>query len=331
MSMEIGLEIEYPREAGDRWANRGRSSNDLCNHVRDRSWPLSGRPTYDGTVGLEVVSEILDVEEAAQWYNGVLDYIRDEYGERYAPCGILRNGNTAGLHMHLSPLRHDEARKLFEWSQEPWMQLFVCTSVAENEAPTYRVFRSNYCNMSFNSGRYDCMNNRGGDHWEWRLPEPMGRDHIEVVMDFLKLFSEDPETAKEFALEQLEENDRITSIRRAQTIGEEVLQPVSVIREAHPSTQSFYEEVYGSDSMPYIHRVDLDDTSYYAFHSTLDDTFSVRGVRFDRDTVLDANTLRPVRDPSLQTQVENAIENWQETSQNPETTQYLKEILKKKS
>lgn len=330
MTMEVGLEVEYPRASGDRWANRGRDSSNLCNQVRDGRWPLSGRPTYDGTVGLEVVSDVLDAESAATWYQGVLDFVRDEYMEEYAPCGILTNGNTAGLHMHLSPLDHEQARTLYEWSQEPWMQLFVCSSVSEDEAPTYRVFRSNYCNMTFNSGRYSCMNNRGGNHWEWRLPEPMGRDHIELVMDFLSLFAEDMEMAKEFAKEKVEESESITSIRRAQTIGEDVLQPVSVVREPNPTTREFYQEVRESNSMPYIHRVDLDDSSYYAFHSTLDDTFEVGDVQFDRNTVLDAANLRPIRDGNLQNQVESAIENWQETSRNPETTQYLKEVLKKK-
>lgn len=330
-NLNIGLEIEYPREGTDRWTERGRDSSSLCSTVRDSRWPLSGRPTYDGTVGLEVVSEVLNIEDASMWYNSVLDYLNEEYGERFAPVGILSNGSTAGLHMHLSPLSRSEARTLFDWSQEPWMQTFVCSSVTEDEAPSYRVFRSSHCNMTFDGDRYCCMNSRGGSHWEWRLPEPMSRSHLEIVTEFLRLFKEDIGVAREFAEEMLEESDEITSVRRAQSIGEEILKPVTVTRDGHSETEEFFTQVRRDNSMPYIHRVDLEDASYYAFHSSLREEFSMNGISFDRDTILDARTLRPIQDPETHGRIESAIQNWQETSRNPETTEYLKKIVQKKS
>lgn len=336
--LKIGIEVEYPIADGDPMKNEAKSSSSLYRSVNSDGWPLRGRATNDPSVGLEVVCDpALNVDDVPQWYKECIEYIEEEYNEKYAPTGML-HGNTAGLHTHISPLDFEEAELLHEWSSEPWMQVFACSSVCEDEAPYYRVFRDNYCrlNQAVDGGdRYAVVNERSRSrgHYEWRLPEPMTLEHIDHLMNFLKLFKYDPEKAKEYAMEVLEKEDDITSIQRAEAIGVDLSfgDRGGVTRNAAEQTEGFWDDVLDDESAPYIYRVDIpDEGSFYAFESRRDSSFTVNGVRFDRDTVLRADSLTTVGNhTTLYDAVQQTLEN-RNGPRPKEATKYLKDVMKKK-
>jgi len=299
--LQIGLEVEYPiAKPGNKMRGRGLSSSDLQSR---HSMPprIAGSSTYDGTVGLEIVSNTMPIGDAPAWYASVINHVEDDYGEQFEPTGLMDGGSTAGLHVHLSQLSRDQARELYDISQEPWAKVLFCSSIAsDGDDVSWPVFRGGrYCRMDFGRNHYDCVNERGNGHYEWRMPEPMQRSHLEVLVRFLTLFEEDTELAREYAQELLDDgDDRITSIRRAENVGMDLDGIPEVYRApADSDPENFYETVSDSWMHPEIYTVEMDGDRFYAFDTELEGAdFNVAGVRFHADSVLYADSLNAVDD-----------------------------------
>lgn len=335
--LRIGLEVEYPRCDTDdeRLVSRGSSSNSLqSSHTMPSS--IRGRSVYDGTVGLEIVSDVMELEDAPAWYGSVIEHLEDDYNERFQPTGLMKDGSTAGLHLHLSELSEEKARQLYSISQEPWAKVLFCSSIAsDEEGLSWPVFRGGrYCRMGMGTNHYDCVNNRGGGHWEWRMPEPMVIDHIEVLVRFLRLFEQDADLAREYAQELLDNgDDRITSIRRAEKVGMDLDGVPDIYRQPHDNDpENFYDEVSSTWSLPEIYTVEMNGESFYAFQTDLRGQFRVCGIEFSHDDVLFADSLSRVTDTELRSDVVRALNNRNRGDGRRETeaTNELKKIVKKK-
>lgn len=337
--INLGIEIEYPtvRDGENPLVHRGRKSQSTYDYLNGEGMhPADGRTTRDGTVGLEVVSDVLDIEDAPAWYAGTVEWVEEETGDPYAPVSLVP-GNTAGTHIHVSELDESTARDLYEISHEADVQVLACSAVIDEEAPNYKVFRdSGYCRMSFNSGRYSVVNDRGGGHYEWRLPEPQEPDKFKNVVEFLDILVDNGYgEALDYAEEKVEAKDT-TAIERALEIGSDVFEMPSlgVDRNPHQSTADWFDTVFQGDSYPYIYRVDVEDedTAFYAFHSDkTNDVSEVEGVAFDPNTVLDADSLEYVRDPRVIQRVHSVVEEYREQQGGPtkkEVTKRLEEAVK---
>lgn len=336
-ALSIGIELEYPRVGGgEKFVGRGQGSDELRRNIASVG-RRDANPVYDGTVGLEVVSDVLALEDAHTWYADVLDFIRDEHNERYQPTGLMSGGSTAGLHIHISELSERQARELYEISQEPWAQVLFCSSIAmEGGQPTWPVFRGgSYCRLNYDTRRYDVVNSRGRGHYEWRLPEPMTREHVEVLQEFLRAFEQSPEAAREYGQRVLDEGDeRITSILRAEAVGMDISDIPVVKREPHPEDpEHLFEEMDGVWYLPEIHQVEYNDTGYYVFDTEMEGEWEVSGVEFAHDSVLIADELEELNDPGLAEEIRRAFEARHRSdgpARETEATHELKKIVKKK-
>lgn len=335
-NLNIGIELEYPgmNPGDEKFVSRGRDTSGLNNEI---VWPsrLGGRTTYDGTVGLEIVSDVLDLEDAMNWYAGAIEFVEDEYGVEHQPTGLMANGSTAGLHLHLSSLSREQANALYQLSQTAWAKVLFCSSIAnQNGEASWPVFRGGrYCQMNFSRDRYSCVNHRRDGHYEWRMPEPMSAEHMEVVANFLRLFEQDVNTATEYAQELLDDgDDRITAIKRAEATGMDIDGIPTVSRQPSPTDpEQFYEQVSSRWSHPEVYRVSFGDTDYYVFESRMDGEFEAAGTTFNTDDVLYASTLERVQNETIAEDARNAFQ--QRESANPrqtEATEELKKIIKKK-
>lgn len=335
--LQIGLEVEYPRAetADEMLIGRGRDSNALQSAID--SWPstIGGRAVYDGTVGLEVVSDVLDLEDAEGWYSDVLEYIHSEYGERYQPTGLMSGGSTAGLHVHISSISESKARDLARISSEPWAQVLFCSSIAtDNDGEVaWPVFRGGrYCDLSYGTGHYNVVNGRGNGHYEWRLVEPMIPEHINVLTTFLRVFEQNTEAAIEYAQERLDAvDDRITAVRRAEAIGMDMDEVPTVSRyQSDADPEAFYETIASDWTYPEIYTIEYSDSEFYTFETRFDGEMEAEGVRFHTDDVLRADSLDPVTDPDLESEVRRALNRRGDTNRETEATEELKKVLKKK-
>ena len=360
--LQLGIEVEYPEALGPQMTMRkpAESSFDILNDVRDSfsntSFRTEGNVMYDGTAGFEVASPVLDADDAHSWFDDAITELRT--WEPYEPTGLSTRGDpeatSFGLHIHLSPLTDKQAKRLAEMSQEAWMQLFVCSSITAGsdyeEDVNYSVFRNNdYCRLeNFNTGHYDVVHQvgYGTDHWEWRLPEPVTVEHFGLIVEFLeKFYYDDPETAREFALDYVQGgNTTLTSFARAERVGvpdsesltgrfESARGPVYSGVDASLPNADWHNDVYDESSMPRIYRVTNADTekAFFAFTSdsySEDDEFKQDGVTFSPGDVLRADSLTEVTDPDLEEQVYDAILT-RNTRQPPKTkaTERLSEIL----
>jgi hypothetical protein len=335
-SLNIGIELEYPgMDRGDeRFINRGRDTSGLQSDVG--SIPVAGRAVYDGTVGLEIVSDVLDLEDAPHWYADAIDHIEAEYGVEHQPTGLMEHGSTAGLHIHLSELSNWKARELYELSQTPWAKVLFCSSIATGtDAVAWPVFRGGrHCRMEYGGSRYSVVNSRGRGHYEWRLPEPMSREHLEVLVRFLRLFEQDTEEAIRYAQEILDDADeRITAVKRAEAVGIDIEGMPTIEREAaEQDPEHFYDEVSSEPFLPQIFRVDYRGTQFYTFETQMQNVdFEYAGVQFSDDSVLRADTLEHVVDESLRDDIRRALDRrGSEDTRETEATQELKKIIKKK-
>lgn len=335
--LQIGLEVEYPiAQEGKRMRGRGLSSNELQSQHRMPS-NLPGSSTYDGTVGLEIVSETMPIHDAPAWYASVINHVEDDYGEPFEPTGLMDGGSTAGLHVHLSSLTRSQARELYEISQEPWAKVLFCSSIAsDGDDVSWPVFRGGrYCQMGFGGGHYSCVNERhGSGHYEWRMPEPMTRDHMEVMVRFLTLFEQNPELAREYAQDLLDSgDDRVTSIKRAEAVGMDLDGIPEVYRApADTDPENFYETVSDSWMHPEIYTIEMEGDRFYTFDTDLEGgDFNVAGVRFHANSVLHADSLTPVEDEELYDDVRRALANrGSDGRRETEATEELKKIVKKK-
>lgn len=340
--LQVGLEVEWPimGHNDELYVDRGRQSRELQSEVPNDPSVRNCRNDWDGTVGLELVTEPpLPLEDIPNWYRDTLDYVRSNHGAEYQPCGLLEGGSTAGLHVHLSPITTSEARSLFEMSQTAWMKVLFCTSIAKDgESLTWPVFRGGqYCAMEIGSGpgrtHYNCLNQRGPEHWEWRLPEPMTAENVDVLVEFLRAFKQSPEAAQEYAQGILDDaDDRITSIRRAESVGMDI-DAVPSVRRAQPDCdpEGFYEEVEDTWEYPEIYLVQYEEQPYYMFESRLPGTFQVHGVEFSADSVLYADTLEQVTDDELRHELRRVYDHHgSDGIRQTEATEELKKIVKKK-
>lgn len=295
----VGVEMEYPKIAsgGTHLVSRGRKTRSECRDLQDVGWsPPDGRLAWDGTVGIEAVSEPMRPSSASEWYREVMYQLEDE-GIQYEPTGLI-NSSTAGTHIHISKLSRDQARTLAQWSHEEWLQVFVGSSVVGGGSEDHRVFRGgDYCRMtdSITGSRYNVVNERSriNGHYEWRMPEPMLPDHFEVVMEFIDRFVDDPQDARSFAKSVLddESSDVLTAVQRADAVGIDDPTEIQVLREPLSETEGFYEAVRSASDMPYIKKVVIEGDAYYAFEGSADPPFDVMGMAFDTNTVFDARTL----------------------------------------
>lgn len=348
--LRIGVEIEYPRapDFDQKMTSFGMWSGRLRDRVRDEGLPstIGGRPVHDGTVGLEVLSPDtspmggMALGDAPKWYADVIEYIEDEYNEPFAPTGIM-NDSTAGLHLHLSPLTRDQAEALYEISTTTWGKAMFCSSVASDEHnDDWRVFRGReYCSfpgsvIDHEGGRnhYACVNYRGSDHYEWRMPEPVDPAHFELIVKFLRLFEQDTEEAIQYAQETLDAgDDRVTAIRRAEAVGMDIEDRPSVRREPAGGTDDFYQEVEDAWGLPEINTVEFGSDSFYLLESRLDGEFEAAGVTFQANDLLYADTLESVEDPALRDEVRRAYNRRGDGEINEsEVTDVVKDIVKKK-
>ena len=335
--LSVGIEVEYPQMGSndEYMVSRGRDSNNVQNQVSRMPSGL-GRPTYDGTVGLEVVSDVLNVGDAGNWYKDVIEHIEEEYNAPFQPTGLLSNGSTAGLHIHLSSLDDSEARELYEISQTPWAKVLFCSSIASgDDGVTWPVFRGGrYCQMeaNLNGSRYNCVNSRRGGHYEWRMPEPVAPEHIDIVMKFLDFFHQDPEIARDYAQELLDDtDDRITAIQPAEAVGMDISGIPAVERSAATADPAdFYEAVSDGWHLPEIYRVEYDGDEYYTFETDLVGGFEAAGVSFAHDSVLYADSLDAADEDEAE-EVRNAFDaRRSENNRQTEATEELKKIIKKK-
>lgn len=334
--LQIGLEVEYPAKdpEDELFIDRGRPTNSLQSEMSELPPHIGGRPVYDGTVGLEIVSNVLNIDEAPNWYRDVLDYVREDWNTEYQPTGLMSTGNTAGLHMHLSELSRREAEDLFEISQTPWAKVLFCSSIAMSEdSAVWPVFRGGqYCRMNLGTNHYDCINDRGAGRYEWRLPEPMTPEHLDIVVRFLKLFDYSTEKAIEYAQEVLDEgDDRITAIKRAEAVGMDIEEVPTVERERYAGDDSFFDMVRNTWAAPEIYHVEYLGEHYYVFDSEIDATIEAGPIEFHPEDVVRASSLEAVENDELADEVRTAFRRRNEGSpRETEATEELKKIVKKK-
>jgi len=357
-SLDVGIELEYPTVAGNErsatFTNRASDSCDMYDAVDAdyMGWPQGGSITYDGTVGLELTSPQISIQEAPSWYEDSL-YELEKY-EAHEPTGMMTNGSrgsTAGLHIHMSELSEEQARMLAEISAEPYMQVFACSTVTDQDRA---VFRDNYCNISeFDRQRYSVVHScRGSGHWEWRMPEPMTAEHFGLLMEFLDRFSKDMHDAAQWAKGLVESgDDRLTAIRRADALGFKDLQldfdqreyDTWSFRQRAAPVDSFSEAYEFGDSVdydthaPYIYTVtDSQGRMFYVFWThnySEDETFENEGFSYDLNTVFrvyEDGAMEETRllDPEVGREaIEEHREHQQNSPGHTEATKKLAEVV----
>lgn len=224
---KIGIEFEYPvaREPGERPATYGNRSRSLRNEVGRRNpWDVSGLMTSDH-VGAEIITEILPLHsgDPEEWYTATIE-AAEARGYPFAQTG---SGSTSfGCHLHLSNMTTAQYEWLGRASYEPWMRVFVCSSVQENKVDPWR--HGGVCFHSVPEPRHTLSNYSSPDsnlhegHYEWRLPEPVKGEHFPLIIEFLQTLEVGgPEAAQEFALRHVEQRDeRLTAIHQYQQLRE---------------------------------------------------------------------------------------------------------------
>lgn len=226
----IGVEFEYP--TGEAMPSCGANSGDLYEEAGRRGdWYLddyvpsrvpTGRMTHDH-VGAEITSAQMNLQsdEPELWYAGTIERAED-MGYPFARTGY---GSTVfGLHMHLSSMPQSKAEALFDMCQEPWMKVFVCTSLSETSCDPWRHggIGEGHITGQREFQRQYVVSSRGGSaepgHYEWRLPEPMAMDHFMVVMNFLRRLEDfGADEARDYAKGLVEDaDDRLTAVKQYQ-------------------------------------------------------------------------------------------------------------------
>lgn len=240
--VRLGVELEIPlRPEGVKpFTAVGQPSDDDRYKSIQLGHARGGQMTYerigDREYGIEARSPSGGVPyyDIADWYEHSVEEIEDKFGREMEPVGFYGD-TTAGLHIHLSPLTEEQARSFYHVSQEPWMKVFCGASLANRdhdggEVCLFPVSRSdgkrgtNYCEDSFDKWHHSCVNKhrKGGvGHYEWRLPEPMGPDHFDLLVEFIVRFLDNENQAVEWAENVVREgDDRLTSVKRAKSIGQ---------------------------------------------------------------------------------------------------------------
>lgn len=343
--MKVGVEVELTDSKENRptYREAGEYSEYVLQRYRDNidNWP-DADVTYDGTVGTEVIMDRpWDIDnDPGGWFSQTLSHAEREYGCVYEPCGLMdgRHASTAGLHIHLSPLSREQAEQLYSMSQQPWMQVFVCSSVTEERAPVLRG--NSYCTMDGDVDNYDRYTavravQESQGHYEWRMPEPMGERHFEMVIEFLRRFQNSPSEAEEYARDIVNSADRnLTAVQRAEEVdlvGQfESGQFYNISRSPFPKSDDFFWSVLDESSTPYILRAYDGDEQYYAFYSTsftTGDEFEIDGIEFSIDEVLDARSLKPVRDEAVREDVHSSVQEHMSSDDEPNRTDATEKLL----
>lgn len=228
---KIGIEFEYPvAEDPDNYpATYGGSSGGFRRTVgTGRLNGLSGSMTREHT-GTEVISDILPLhtDEPIDWYNSVIE-LGEDNGYPFAGCGV--GATNFGLHLHLSNVPQAKAEAIDQMCYQPWAGVFFCSSVRPEEVDPWRHGGVNFRNPDFDRNRngqtYGSMMTIGfpreQGHYEWRFPEPMKPEHLELVLEFLRTIEVGgAEAAREFALRHVEQrNEALTPIDQYQKIRE---------------------------------------------------------------------------------------------------------------
>lgn len=230
----VGLELEYPtlstgREPLVDRAEPPKATRDLVRSVTDGN----GRMPHGGVVtrehiggpehGIEARTPAggLPVNEVADWYDKTIGFIQRELDEIFEPTSFYGD-STAGLHTHISPLGYDGAQRLYELSRQPFMWVFCGSAVAPGGSPVIRDNAEHYATFydswTPENSRHRAMVNarEAGRHYEWRLPEPMTVEHVELLCQFIDRFHRDFSDGENFARRIVEDgDDRLTSIARA--------------------------------------------------------------------------------------------------------------------
>lgn len=242
--IRAGVEIEYPLSTGVKFQSSGGDSRRVGHEMEGIiEHDLGGEVTTERIGGRDRGTELrtsdggIPFEYIEEWYVGVLDEVNERTGHEMEPTGLYES-TSAGIHFHLSPISESKAKDLYRLSQEPWMHVFCCSSLAKTNARNqpfdkYPVMRSgdggvsNYCRMDFSRGHSSVVNQRGRSrdmHYAWRLPEPMTREHFGLLVEFVARFIEDVDGAAEWAHDLVMSGDeRLTSIQRANAIGADIL------------------------------------------------------------------------------------------------------------
>lgn len=210
---EIGIEFEFPYanayngydDIPERYQYASTSSSYRDTYGRGVSLEFGGQMTSDH-VGAEVTSDVMNLhtEEPLEWYT---DVIADAEEKGY-PFAYTGQGQTNfGLHMHLSTLTEEKARALYEMVENnryTWPRVFFCSSVKPRSADPWRHGGIRYgYGFDQTSILRPCRRGSVG-HYEFRLPEPMPPEQLELVLEFLQLLEHaGPEAAEHFARERV--------------------------------------------------------------------------------------------------------------------------------
>lgn len=231
----IGVELEYPVASDEtevpvsepHTSNRLNDQYNGSYHGGDEV-PAGDAPNGIMTsdhVGAEIVSDVLDIHttEPEVWYTETIKTAEAD-GHPFAANG--RGETSFGLHMHISSLDNDQRDFLYEMACEPWMRLFVCSSMSDSSADPWRHggVTSRHFGPGPNGGQNSMLNDYSGrgqaadnsGHYEWRLPEPMLPSNFAMVMHFLRLISlGEFEEARSYGKGRVEEADRrLTSVQQ---------------------------------------------------------------------------------------------------------------------
>jgi len=345
-NITLGTEVEYPmaqpsveRTTFEKPAHySGPVRDDVREDYGRRGWP-DAEVGSDPTAGLELRSDPMGPDELADWYRMTIAELT-KYAP-HEPTGLSGTGcsaSTIGLHLHFSPYDDETARALYDISCEPWFRIFACSSIVEgSERTSFQLFRDSYCAMRFDDGpgsSNSCVTliNGRNKHWEWRLLEPITPDHFDLVIEFMKRLKRDPDEARDYARDLVDNVDpRLTAVKRAQKIGlvekletpdDEPSRGYDVTRTPVRETRDWFDTVLNSSEAPYIYHVtDDDDEHYYVLYSEnysrSDDPFRFNGVQFQHDDALDADSLSPITDHALTAELQAAVEHERRGMEHP--------------
>lgn len=246
--VRFGVEIEIPfRPPGAKpLVSMGEASDTEVHDGVMLSHPHGGEITHEW-IGGPMVDGREDGLEArtpdggipyydlANWYRESIEEIQEITQRNLEPTGFFGD-TTAGLHTHISPMTEDQAQRLWEVSQEPFMQVFCGTSIAGrdangNDIGNYPVVRSGWKARhlkidDFARGHDSVVNKHrkgGTGHYEWRLPEPTLPDHFDMIVEFLVRFMDDADDGIEWARSRVQEGDRrIVSFQRADALDKDI-------------------------------------------------------------------------------------------------------------
>lgn len=340
----VGTEIEYPIAPNNEttFTEPGQYSGNIRDTLRrEFEWP-NAQVGNDPTAGVEVRNiEPVSPMRLAEWYEESISKMKRVAA--FEPTGYANgsgNASSFGLHIHISPLTEEQARGLFNLSQEPWFKPFVCTSIVSGNEETYQVFRNRYCPMNINTGPHssnDCVTyvenipDQNGDHWEWRLVEPMTIENFKLLMRFIEILqTEGIEAAGEYAKHFVQSADtRVTSIRRASEIGlveqlqdedeQVVIERAPYATSDNVESEAFFESVVNNVYAPYIYHVTQGDNHYYALFSESfenERTFRLESddgvfdeVELRANGVVNAETLDIITDSNTVEQVQQHVED----------------------